>query len=346
MAADDKATVRQTTEMMERQIIHLVRLVDDLLDVSRIAAGKIHLNREPIEVSSFIQRAIEEVQPTIDAGGHELTVTLPARQIVVDGDLVRLSQVVSNLLSNAAKYSERPSRIWLNVQQSDDEAVIRVKDEGAGMEPEFIARMFNLFVQADTTLSRTRGGLGVGLTLVKRLVELHGGSVTASSPGLSQGSEFIICLPVSSQTAVPPRGRIYSPNELSKHAGRRILVVDDNVDAASSVVTMLKIWGHDVQVAYNGPDALSVARMFRPQIVLLDIGMPGMSGYDVAKQLRSEPEFGGLIITALTGYGQPEDRRRSREAGFDHHITKPPDPTALAALLQSPETFTGDYRMN
>jgi CheY-like chemotaxis protein/two-component sensor histidine kinase len=332
--------------MMERQVIHLVRLVDDLLDVSRIVAGKVHLDREPIEVSSFIQRAVEEVEPTIDAGGHELMVTLPARQIVVNGDLVRLSQVVSNLLSNAAKYTEKPSRIWLTVEHSGDEAVIRVKDEGAGMEPEFIARMFNLFVQADTTLSRSRGGLGVGLTLVRRLVELHGGTVSATSPGISQGSEFVMRLPISTETLSPSRSRIYSPTELTKHEGRRILVVDDNVDAATSVGSLLKMWGHEVQTAYNGPDALSMARTFRPQIVLLDIGMPGMSGYDVAKQLRSEPEFRGVIITALTGYGQPEDRRRSREAGFDHHLTKPPDPTALAALLQSPETFTGDYRMN
>jgi PAS domain S-box-containing protein len=346
MATDDQAAVRQTTEMMERQVIHLVRLVDDLLDVSRIVAGKVHLDREPIEVSSFIQRAVEEVEPTIDAGGHELMVTLPARQIVVNGDLVRLSQVVSNLLSNAAKYTEKPSRIWLTVEHSGDEAVIRVKDEGAGMEPEFIARMFNLFVQADTTLSRSRGGLGVGLTLVRRLVELHGGTVSATSPGISQGSEFVMRLPISTETLSPSRSRIYSPTELTKHEGRRILVVDDNVDAATSVGSLLKMWGHEVQTAYNGPDALSMARTFRPQIVLLDIGMPGMSGYDVAKQLRSEPEFRGVIITALTGYGQPEDRRRSREAGFDHHLTKPPDPTALAALLQSPETFTGDYRMN
>jgi PAS domain S-box-containing protein len=346
MATKDEATVQQTTEMMERQVIHLVRLVDDLLDVSRIVAGKIHLNREPIEVSNFIQRAIEEVQPTIDAGGHELTVTFPARQVVVDGDIVRLSQIISNLLSNAAKYTERPSRIWLTVEQDGDEAVIRVRDEGSGMEPEFISRMFNLFVQADTTLSRTRGGLGIGLTLVRRLVELHGGSVSATSPGLSKGSEFVVRLPISSQAHGKARGRIYSPSELSKHAGRRILVVDDNVDAATSVGHLLKMWGHEVQTAYNGPDALSMARTFKPQIVLLDIGMPGMSGYDVAKQLRSEPEFRGLIITALTGYGQPEDRRRSREAGFDHHLTKPPDPTALAALLQSPEKFAGDYRMN
>jgi PAS domain S-box-containing protein len=343
MASHDQSMIDSTAEMMERQIVHLVRLIDDLLDVSRIVAGKIHLNRNPIEVSTFIQRAIEEVQPTLDAGGHELLVTLPARQIVVDGDLVRLSQVVSNLLSNAAKYTERPSQIWLTVEHGEDEAVIRVRDQGVGMDSEFITRMFNLFEQADNTLSRTRGGLGVGLTLVKRLVELHGGTVTATSAGLSQGSEFVVRLPVVTDGRRHATTRIYSAQALSKQPGRRILVVDDNADAAMSVFNMLKMWGHEVQVAFNGPDALSLARTFRPQIVLLDIGMPGMSGYDVAKELRAQPEFSSLVITALTGYGQPDDRRRSREAGFNHHLTKPPDPEMLAELLQSPETFAGVF---
>jgi two-component system, chemotaxis family, CheB/CheR fusion protein len=213
-----------------------------------------------------------------------------------------------------------------------------------GLAPEFIPRMFNLFVQADNSLSRTQGGLGVGLTLVRRIIELHGGTVSATSEGLSKGSEFVVRLPVSSETHAKA-SRVYSLND-PKAPGRRILVVDDNVDAALSVTGLLKLWGHEVQAAFSGAEAIAVARTFRPQIVLLDIGMPGMSGYDVARQLRAEPEFEGLVITALTGYGQAEDRRRSREAGFDHHLTKPPDPDALAALIQSPETFASNYRMN
>jgi PAS domain S-box-containing protein len=337
--------VQETTRMMERQVVHLVRLVDDLLDISRIITGKIHLDNEPVNVSEFIDRAIEEVQPTIDARGHELMLAQPARQIIVDGDMVRLSQVVSNLLSNAAKYTEKPSQIWLSVEPREDDVLIRIRDQGIGMEPDELPRIFNLFEQADTSISRFRGGLGIGLTLVKRIVELHGGNVTATSPGLSQGSEFTVRLPVSQSTSSGKPGS-YSGRESRRQPGRRILVVDDNVDAAISVERLLKNWGHDVQTAFNGPQAIEKARTFRPHIVLLDIGMPGMSGYEVAKQLRAEHEFESLIITALTGYGQAEDRRRSREAGFNHHLTKPPDPDLLAALLESPQTFSDDMWRN
>ena len=197
MSRTAEPEVQETTRMMERQVVHLVRLVDDLLDVSRIITGKIHLDKDPIDVSEVIDRAIEEVQPTIDARGHELMLTRPARQIIVDGDMVRLAQVVSNLLSNAAKYTEKPSQIWLSVEPREDEVLIRVRDQGIGMEPEELSRVFNLFEQADTSISRFRGGLGIGLTLVKRIVEMHGGNVTATSPGLSQGSEFVVRLPMS-----------------------------------------------------------------------------------------------------------------------------------------------------
>ena len=332
--------IQATTRMMERQIIHLVRLVDDLLDVSRIVTGKIHLDKEPIDVAEFVDRAIEEVQPTIDARGHELMLSRPARQIIVEGDMVRLAQVVSNLLANAAKYTEEASQIWLTVEADDNYVLIRVRDQGIGMAPEELTRVFNLFEQADSSISRFRGGLGIGLTLVKRIVELHGGSVTATSPGESQGSEFVVRLPIS-EAGSTTQG-YYSPRDLKRQLGRRILVVDDNVDAALSVERLLTKWGHDVQTSFNGPEAIEKARTFRPQIVLLDIGMPGMSGYEVAKQLRSEKEFEGVIITALTGYGQAEDRQRSREAGFNHHLTKPPDPELLAALVDSPQTFSDE----
>jgi PAS domain S-box-containing protein len=338
----DEAAIHETAEMMERQVIQLVRLVDDLMDISRIITGKIHLEKQPVEVSDFINRAIEEVQPTIDAGGHELMLEMPARPVLVDGDNARLSQVISNLLSNAAKFSEKPSRILLSVARSEDEVKISVRDSGVGMTHEALARIFNLFVQADSDISRKRGGLGIGLTLVRRIVELHGGTVEATSPGPSQGSEFVVRLPASSQTRATTKPGMYVPSSPTKQAGRRILVVDDNVDAAISVVKLLKLWGHDVQTAFSGPEALEMAGKFRPQIVLLDIGMPGMSGYEVARQLRAQPEFQSLVITALTGYGQAEDRRRSQEVGFNHHLTKPPDPFALAALLSSPESFARD----
>jgi PAS domain S-box-containing protein len=339
----DEAAIHETAEMMERQVLQLVRLVDDLLDISRIITGKIHIEKEPVEVSTFINRAIEEVQPAIDAGGHELMLAMPARPIMVDGDTVRLSQVVSNLLSNAAKFTEKPSQISLSVERTEDEVMIRVRDRGVGMTPDVLSRIFNLFVQADTSLARNRGGLGIGLTLARRIIELHGGTVEASSQGPSQGSEFIVRLPVSSEAYSPSKPGMYTPSAPPRHAGRRILVVDDNVDAAVSVVKLLKLWGHDVHTAFSGPEALQMARTFRPQIVLLDIGMPGMSGYEVAKQLRAQPEFQSLVITALTGYGQAEDRRRSQEAGFNHHLTKPPDPFALAALLTAPESFGNSF---
>ena len=285
MSRTAEPEVHETTRMMERQITHLVRLVDDLLDVSRIITGKIHLDKDPVDVGDIIDRAIEEVQPTIDAQGHELMLSRPARQIIVDGDVVRLAQVVSNLLSNAAKYTEKPSQIWLSVEPREDEVLIRVRDQGIGMAPDELSRIFNLFEQADSSISRFRGGLGIGLTLVKRIVELHGGNVTATSPGLSQGSEFVIRLPVSQATS-PTKPGSYSGRDTKRQAGRRILIVDDNVDAALSVERLLKNWGHDVQTAFNGPHAIEKAKAFRPHILLLDIGMPGMSGYEVAKQLR------------------------------------------------------------
>ena len=344
--ARNQAQIHETAEMMERQVIQLVRLVDDLLDISRIITGKIHLEKEPVDVSAFIHRAVEEVQPTIDAGGHELMLSMPARPILVEGDIVRLSQVISNLLSNAAKFTEKPSRISLSVESTEDEVTIRVRDSGVGMTSDVLARIFNLFVQADTSLARNRGGLGIGLTLVKRIVEMHGGTVEATSPGPSQGSEFVVRLPASTETRAPSKPGTHGSFLQPKQEGRRILVVDDNVDAAVSVVKLLKLWGHDVQTAFSGPEALETARKFRPQIVLLDIGMPGMSGYEVAKQLRAQPEFQSLVITALTGYGQAEDRRRSQEAGFNHHLTKPPDPFALAALLTAPESFGDAFGSN
>jgi CheY-like chemotaxis protein len=331
----DPSTVQQTTEMMERQFFHLVRLVDDLLDVSRIITGKFAYEREPVELAEVVNRAVEETRPAIDAGGHELMLSLPARPIVVDGDVLRLSQVVCNLLSNAAKYTMTPSQIWLALERRGDKAIIRIRDSGIGIAKDVLPNIFNLFVQADTSLSRSQGGLGIGLTIVKRIVDLHGGSVMATSEGPGKGSEFIIQLPISTssftaQVAIPQAQK-------SKGPKRRILVVDDNVDAAMTITSLLKVWGHDVQMAYNGQSALEAVRIFKPEVILLDIGLPGMSGYEVAKRLRAEPAAQNAIIAALTGYGQESDRKRSFEAGFDYHFTKPADPTTLEKLLAAPE---------
>ncbi|MDB5389924.1 MAG: luxQ 10, partial [Planctomycetaceae bacterium] len=279
-----------------------------------------------------------------DARGHELMITRPARAIAVHGDSVRLAQVISNLLANAAKYTDKPSQIWLSVEPKEDNVLIRVRDNGIGMTEEELARVFKLFEQADNSIARTRGGLGIGLTLVKRIVEMHGGSVTATSPGLTFGSEFVVSLAVSSEKPKNADRSLFGKGP--RKSGQRILVVDDNVDAAQSVERLLRHWGHEVQTAFNGPDAIERARTYKPTIILLDIGMPGMSGYEVAKSLRSEPELEGVVIMALTGYGQAVDRRRSKEAGFNHHLTKPPDPGVLAGLIDSPETVSWQVDRN
>jgi PAS domain S-box-containing protein len=330
LSPSDDPVFQQTTQIMQRQVGHLVRII----------TGKISLHKEPIELSAVIARTLEEVQPLIDARGHELLVTQPARPLVVDADAVRLAQVLSNLLANAAKYTAEPSQIFLSVERHGDEATIRVRDSGIGIAADVLPSVFDLFVQADHSLERSRGGLGIGLTLVKRIVELHGGSVGATSAGAGQGSEFTVRLPLTRE-GVPAKNRASQQAEPKKAPRRRILVVDDNVDAAATVAKLLTMWGHEVHVVFSGPEALEAVRTFRPEILLLDIGLPGMSGYEVARQLRSDPSSKEIVITALTGYGQSEDRQRSYEAGFDFHITKPPGPEVLEALVMAPETFVG-----
>jgi PAS domain S-box-containing protein len=336
MEGVDDATVDETTAMMQRQVTHLVQLVDDLLDVSRIVTGKISLRKEPVEISQVIRAAAEEVQPVLDARGHELMVSMPQKTIVVDADVVRLTQVLTNLLTNAAKYTPTPSQIWLTVERDDGHVVIHVRDPGVGISAELLPDVFNLFVQADTSLARSEGGLGIGLTLTKRLMELHGGTIRAASEGADRGSEFTVSLPISKHAAT---SRHEHGGHEAARTKRRVLVVDDNVDAAITVASLLKAWGHDVHIVYNGPAAIDAARTYRPEIVLLDIGLPGMSGYEVARTLRSDPMHQGVLITALTGYGQAEDRARSHAAGFDYHLTKPPDMSMLEKLVKSPESF-------
>ncbi len=332
--------VQETTEMMQRQLFHLIRLVDDLLDVSRVITGKLSFHKEPVELADVIKRGIEEAQSMVDSRGHELMLTLPARPVIVDGDAMRLGQVVANLIGNAAKYTLVPSQLSLSLERQGDQGVIRVTDPGIGIAAEMLPAVFDLFAQADTSLARTQGGLGIGLTVVKRLVSMHGGVVVAKSAGLGKGSEFIVTLPLSRATA-GNKSPATGPTKTG-FSKRRILVVDDNVDAALSTTSLLKAWGHEVQAVFSGPAALEAARSFHPEILLLDIGLPGMSGYEVARHLRSEPSLKGVIIAAVTGYGQESDRQRSFDSGFDFHLTKPPDPSILESLLKSPKGVFGD----
>ena len=325
-------TLRDTTALMERQLTHLVRLVDDLLDVSRIVNGKLTFQREPLDLNDVLRRAVEETQPALDARGHELQWAASDEPVVVEGDAVRLAQVFGNLLVNAAKYTETPNAVRLSLEQDGTSAVVRVRDFGIGIAADMLPRIFHLFVQADDSLARTQGGLGIGLTLVRRIVELHGGAVTASSEGPGRGSEFVVTLPLS-RAAMKSRPAPQEQSSLGEK--RRILIVDDNADAAVTTSALLKAWGHEVQTVYNGPAALEIARSFTPDFVLLDIGLPGMSGYDVARQLRSGDPAHNMVIAAVTGYGQEADRRRSYAAGFDYHLTKPADPQLLRKLLQA-----------
>jgi two-component system CheB/CheR fusion protein len=335
----DEASRERAGDILDRQMQHIVRLVDDLLDVSRIVRGKIELRREIIDLAEAVSHGVETSQPVIEAMGHELLLSFPEQAVWVDGDLVRLGQVVANLLTNAAKYTSEPGTIEVTVSRDQDDAVISVRDAGIGIPPEMLPRVFDLFVQADRSLARSQGGLGIGLTLVRRLVALHAGSVTAHSEGLGRGSEFIVRLPAS--PAPKPRAARPAPEHAAaaSAARQRVLVVDDNVDAANSIVLILQAAGFDVRCAYDGPSALAQARDYRPDVVVLDIGLPGMSGYEVARQLRGQREFAHTPLVAVTGYGQADDRRKSRDAGFDFHMTKPVDPARLKAFIARPEDF-------
>jgi PAS domain S-box-containing protein len=334
----DEKTVQQTREMMERQIQHLVRLVDDLLDVSRVMRGKIELRKEPIELGTVIARAVETVQPLIDIQGHRLEVQISTESLKLVVDPVRLAQVLGNLLTNSAKYTDPPGRIWLIAERDGDEAVVRVKDNGIGIAPDMLPHVFELFVQADHATTRAQGGLGIGLTLVKNLEKLHGGSITALSDGLNKGSEFCVRLPLAAINS--EQGGTNALRHLQKvetRSGYKLLVVDDNRDSAISLSRLLGLQGHDVQVAHDGISALEAAIAFQPALVFLDIGMPGMDGYAVARRLRKIPGLERTILAALTGWGQEEDRRRTAEAGFDHHLVKPIESKSLENLLASLE---------
>ncbi|MBI3946240.1 MAG: MEDS domain-containing protein [Armatimonadetes bacterium] len=357
------AALWRARDTAARQAAHMARMLDDLLDVSRITRGKVSLKRELTELAPILSSALEAAAPIIEAREHHLSVSVPREALHVHGDPVRLAQVVSNLLSNAAKYTQPGGRIELLVEGSGirsqgpalaaqgsgsarerrslvsepSEAVIRVRDNGSGIAPELLPRVFDLFVQADRSLDRSQGGLGIGLTMVRSLVQMHGGQVEAHSGGLGQGSEFVVRLPVSSEFNVErselPGAQRGTLNSERGTAGRRILVVDDNADAAEMLAGLLELDGHEVATAHSGPAAVLLAAEHHPEVVLLDIGLPQMDGYEVARRIRQDPALSDVVLIAVTGYGQDEDRERSRRAGFNHHLVKPVDPDTLRRAL-------------
>jgi PAS domain S-box-containing protein len=336
-----RQATRQAWGVIERQVESLVRLVDDLLDVSRISRGKINLQKQAVDVATILGRAVESSRPLIETRRHELQMTLPDEPMPVNADVTRMAQVVLNLLNNAAKYTSEGGRIWLTAEKTSSEVAIRVQDTGMGIPAEILPRMFDMFAQAERTLARSEGGLGIGLTLVRRLTEMHGGTVEASSPGLGQGSEFVVRLPLL--TAIPSSvapGNEGGQQRVQARAQRRILVVDDNRDSADSLAMLLRLVGHDVRTVHDGRQALVVAAAYRPDLVLLDIGLPGLDGYEVARRLRQEPWIGQTVLVALTGYGGEDDRQQAQAAGFTHHMVKPVDFDSLQQLLLALEPPT------
>jgi signal transduction histidine kinase len=329
----EPSRVARSREIVERQIEHMTRLIDDLLDVSRITRGKIELRQQPLLLSSVIERAVESARPLIDERGHRIVLDLPTEPVTFLADPARLAQVFANLLNNAAKYTDVGGRIWLRARVDGPNLVVGVKDDGPGLTKELRKHAFELFMQGPQTRARARGGLGIGLTLVRRLVELHDGTVEAVSEGPGKGTEFVVRLPLRLPPVadgVPPMAAVPAGPK------RRILVVDDNVDAAEALGELLRDYGHEVATAHNGPQALDNARLHHPEIILLDISMPEMDGYEVARRIRDEVGLGDALLIALSGYGEDRHRRLAREAGFDQHVTKPVDTSKLEALLKLP----------
>ena len=319
-----------THDVIDRQVRQLSRLVDDLLDVSRITSGKIELRRERVQLQEAVRIALEGCRPMIERCGHELTVRIPKEPIWLDADVARIAQVLSNLLNNAAKYTRPGGHIWMVAERSGWQVAIGVRDNGIGVAPPMLDSIFDMFTQA-AGREHSQGGLGIGLTLVRRLVELHGGTVEARSEGIGRGSQFVVRLPVAATDAANDE-RVKDEALAAGRPPRRILVVDDNRDAADSLCMLLAARGHEVRAAYDGIEAVGAAVTFQPDVVLLDIGLPKLSGNDAARRIR-EARGDGVLLVAVTGWGQEEDRRRAREAGFDHHLTKPVDPQAIARLV-------------
>ena len=330
--APDAQVAARTLPILERQLGQLVRLVDDLLDVSRISSGKIVLKRERTAFQEVAAAALEASRPVIDAAGHSLVTHWPSDIVWLDADPTRLSQIFSNLLTNSAKYMQAGGQIKFSARQQGTNIVVTVQDTGMGIPADMLSRVFDMFTQVNRTLDRSQGGLGIGLSLVKTLVEMHGGSVRAASAGIDKGSTFTVTLPMAPVLALKPP-KPAAPEVLTGAAGQRILVVDDNVDAAETMVMLLALSGHDARAAFGGQEALDTALEFRPGVVFLDIGLPGMNGYDVARHLLAQPATAHAKLIALTGWGTEEDIRKSKTAGFHAHLTKPVDPNAVDAIL-------------
>jgi signal transduction histidine kinase/DNA-binding response OmpR family regulator len=332
----DKVTPLLQT--MDRQVAQMTRLVEDLLDISRITRGAIELRRETLDVSAEVRNALESCQGPLEAGEHEVVLDLPQAPLHVVADRVRLQQILENVLLNAVKYTDRGGRIEVSAHSELSEVVIRVRDNGIGIAPDKLVQVWDLFVQVDESPDRTREGLGIGLALVRDLVKRHGGTVQANSDGLGKGSTFTVRLPSASRhdlPEVPARPQAAEPKDALAEAGRRVLIVDDNIDAAETLAMMLEILGHRTCQAHDGHDALKVAREFGPEVIFMDIGLPGLSGHQVVRRMRGDLAMTQAYIVALSGYGTEEDRRKSAEAGFDSHLVKPLDPTALPAILDS-----------
>jgi PAS domain S-box-containing protein len=333
---DDPVVLAQSREMLKRQVQQIVRLIDDLLEVSRIGRGKITLQKAQVDLTQVVATAVETTHSLIEACRHKLKISLPESPLFIVADAARLAQVLSNLLDNAAKYTDDGGLIDLTAERVNGELVLRVRDNGIGIAPEKLPEVFDMFEQVESGKDRSRGGLGIGLTLARRLVEMHGGKIEAHSAGLGKGSEFVVRIPWLAEPLAEPARKLAGnfPAQAAK-GSRRILVVDDNMDSAQSMAVLLRLDGHEVQIAHNGLTALEEARAFQPDVMFLDLNMPEMDGYEVARRLRLEPELVSMTLVAMTGYGQEEDRRRTQEAGFRHHFVKPVDPGMLQELLLS-----------
>ncbi len=331
-AKSDPEAVEQARTMMERQLSQMVHLIDDLMDMSRISQGKVELRKRRVDLAGIVQQAVETSRPLIEDRGHELVLDVPDDPIHVDADVTRLTQVFSNLLNNAARYTDRGGRIRLSVVRRNGDAVVSVEDNGAGIPAHMLSKVFDIFTQVDRSLEKTQDGLGIGLSLVRTLVTMHGGSVEARSDGQDRGSEFIVTLPVASALE-PEVGSIENERSGGAPVARRILVADDNVDAASSLAMLLDLMGHEVRTAHDGLQAVELAASFVPDMALLDIGMPGLSGLEACRRIHEQPGGRSMVLVALTGWGQDDDKRQTKEAGFDHHIVKPVSLPMLDELL-------------
>lgn len=331
MSRGERGSNERILELMERQLQQLVRLVDDLLDLSRINQAKVRIQSARTSLQEVIDNSVEGSRPLIDSSGVSLHISTPDDPVVLEADSARLAQILSNLLSNAAKYTDAGGKVWLTAEASGEDAVFKVRDTGTGIPADMLNTIFEAFTQVGSSLARSHGGLGIGLSLVKTLVELHGGTVSAHSEGPGKGSEFVVRLPGIVKTKVTETTSAAKTDDaLGSH---RVLVVDDNADAADSLAMMLRMLGNDVAVAHSGQEGLSLTEQFHPELLLLDLGMPELDGYEVARRIRSQPWGRSIIVAALTGWGQEEDRRRSRQAGFDHHLVKPVDLGALRDML-------------